>query len=275
MRRLPWVSLVPLLAAGGCTSATISGVLTDGLLKKPIAEQRIIAKASSDSASLSCMAFEATTDAEGKFSMQGVCTGSAYVLSFEDDTLWVPGLEPVPDGGAEGLALEAWRARPADGLAEITTEGFDRLRTHADVKVMTIKGSEETVRFPWSSIPGGLPVIEKGEYLVLSGKKTVSTFEVVPLLRSQGVRFPEGNDWFVMDPWYYIGTTFQSDTEFQRVKAELDESKVVTKETDDQAAKYIPGDAVPAGRYAILAPDSEVVTIVDFGEPFKKPAPAE
>jgi hypothetical protein len=262
-----------LFLAVGCSSATLNGTLTDGLTGKGIAEVRLVARATSDEAGMACMAFDATTDETGAFNFEGICGGSSYTLSIKDDSWWVPGLQEVPDGGVEGLALEGWRNSSGEALYKLTADSFDGLRTHADVSVEQIKGTEEKVRFPWSSIPGGLPVIGAGEWLVLTGSKTVSNVEILPLIESGQRKFGDGETWVTMEPWYYIGTRFTDDETFERVAAQIDASKVITKTSGDRAGKYIPGDAVAPGRYAVLAPDSKTVTLVDFGK--AKPAPAE
>ncbi len=250
----------------GCSSATIDGTLKDGLTGNPIPDLRIVAKATAPDASLTCQAFEATTGADGAFRIEGACTGTGYALSLGDDAWWVPDLQEIPDGGASGLDLVAWRNAPGRGLYKIDKDGgFHSLRTHADVKSEKILGSEEKVRFPWPSIPGNIPVIAKGEWLVMVGPAVVDHYEIIPLVQSGERKFGDAETWVTMQPWYYIGTRFTDDRTFERVAATIDGSKVVEKRAGERAGKYVPGEAVAEGRYAVLAPDSRTVTLVDFG----------
>ena len=48
------ISLALLVSFTGCSKAVIGGTLTDGLTNQPVAEQRLVIKADSDSASLTC-----------------------------------------------------------------------------------------------------------------------------------------------------------------------------------------------------------------------------
>lgn len=259
------------LVLGGCSSAAIDGTLTDGLTKKGVSDVRIVAKATSPDASMTCQAFETTTGADGSFAIDGACTGTAYALSLGDDSWWVPDLAEVPDGGATGLALEAWRSSQGSGVYKLSGDSFDGVRTAADVKSETILNTEEKVRFPWPTVPSKVPLVKADEHLVLVGPKTVDTFEILPLIKSETRKFGNKESWVTMDPWYYIGVKFTDDETFERVTATVDESKIISKKAGERAVKYVPGSAVEEGRYVVLAPDSKVVTIVDFGKTWKAP----
>ena len=259
----------------GCSSAPIDGTLTDGLTSNGIADVRVVAKATSPDASLTCQAFETNTGADGSFTIDGACTGTAYALSLGDDTWWVPEFPEVPDGGAQGLSLVAWRNGTGEGLYKLTADGFKPLRTHADVKSENILNTEEKVRFPWPTVPGNVPLIEAGDHLVLVGPRTVETFKIIPLIRSESRKFGDKNSWVTMDPWYYIGTRFTDDETFERVAANLDESKVILKKGGERAGRYVPGSALAEGRYVVLGEKSKTVTIVDFGKTYTGTEKAE
>lgn len=254
------------VALSACSSASVSGKLTDAITGEPLPEVRVIAQATAPDASLTCQAFEATTGADGSFTIDGLCTGTGYSIKLSDDTLWVPDLADIPDGGAADLKLEAWRNNASGGLYAIRGGEFSGLRSHADVKTEKILNSDETVRFPWPSVPGKVPLIEAGDHLVLVGPRAVDTYEILPLIKSEGRKFGDKDTWVTMEPWYYIGTKFTDDETFERVKAEIDETKVVTKKAGERSGKYVPGSAVAPGRYVVLGPESRAVTIVDFGK---------
>lgn len=264
------ISLALLVSLTGCSKAVISGTLTDGLTNQPVAEQRLVIKADSDSASLTCQAFETTTDASGAFTFGDACTGTGYTLSVGDDTWWIPEGTQIADGGAEGLALSAWRNGPGEGLYHLSGGDFNAIRTTADVRTTKIYKSEEDVRMPWDTIPARLTRIAPGEYLVINGPRTVEKMEIHPAIKSEARRFGNTSEWEDMGAWTYIGVRFEDDTTFERVAAKLDDSKVITKAGGDRAGKYIPAEALEAGRYALLEPEGRVVTLLDVG-----PAPAE
>ncbi len=255
----------------GCSSASIEGTLTDGLTGAPVAETRLVAKAVSADASMTCQAFEATTDAEGKFAIADVCTGTAYAVEVKDDTWWAPDLGEVADGGVQGLAVEVWRNSKGSGLYHLAGSDFNAVRTSADVKSDPILKSDVKVRYP-NTVPKRVTRIASGEYLVMVSTQSVDTLQIVPLIKSGERHFGNDESKVTMDPWSYIGIRFEDDTTFEEVQAVIDDSKVKEKKAGDRAGRYISGDALPAGRYAVLAEKGRTVTIVDFGAEVAEPA---
>jgi hypothetical protein len=68
-----------------------------------------------------------------------------------------------------------------------------------------------------------------------------------------------------------VGVNFVSDTEIERKTTTVDEAKVVTKTKDAHTARYMGGDSVAPGRYAIVKDGGKRGWIVDFGEAGKNP----
>ena len=257
------ISVGASLALVGCSSAEIDGKLVDGLTGKGISEVRVIAKAVSADVSMTCQAFDATTDENGQFNLSGVCTGTAYMLSLGDDTWWVPELKPVDDGGAVGLELTAWRNTDGEAIFRLAGDQFEGLKTHADVKADKIGDTEEVVRYPWPRIPASLPSIGPGEHLVMVGKETVGSWEILPLF--DAANKVQLGEW-TMEPWSYIGVKFgDTEKDWERVASPVDRSKVIVQETESRAGMYVPSEAVPPGRYAVLGPKSRTVSLVMFG----------
>ena len=254
---------VVMVLATGCGGGNAEGVLTDAISGEGIAEMRMIARATSPDASLTCKTFEGTTDASGAFTITGLCGGTAYELSTADDQLWMPDAEPVPDGGAAGLALQAWVASEGSGVYKLSGRTLSGVRSASDLKRETLIDSEEQVAYP-SRIPGKVELIAEGEHLVLLGKNTIANQEIAPLIRT-GERKFAGE--ITMQPWSFIGVKFTDDTAVEKVTASVDAGKMTEKSGEDRAARYIAHDALPAGRYAGYDPkkDRGVVTIVDFG----------
>ena len=217
---------------------------------------------------MSCKAFEATTDDAGAFKFTGLCAGTTYELSAADDQLWFPNLEPVPDGGATGLSLQAWVASEGSGIYKLSDRSLSGVRSASDLKHETLIDTEETVGYP-SRIPGKVALIGDGEHLVLLGKDTIANQVIVPLVRS-GERKFAGE--ITMQPWSFIGVKFTDDTVVEKVSATFDDSKVTEMESGERAAKYVAHDALPVGRYVVYDPKKKrgVVTVVDFGAPTPK-----
>jgi hypothetical protein len=235
-----------------------------------ISETRIIARAVSPDASLTCKTFEATTDGAGAFKIVGLCGGTAYTLTTSNDQFWIPDLEEVPDGGAAGLALQAWVASEGSGVYKLSGTDLSGIRSTTDLKWQTLIDSEETVGYP-ARIPGKVELIGEGEHLVLLGADSIASLQFAPLIRT-GERKFAGE--ITMQPWSFIGAKFTDDATMERVAATVDDGKVTVKEAGERGAKYVAHDALAAGRYVVYNPKKQrgVITVVDFGTPTPKRA---
>jgi len=273
MYRIAFLAVVALSV--GCGGGDAEGTLTYAMSGEGIPETRIIAKAASVDASLTCQTFEATTDANGAFKIEGLCGGTPYKLRTSNDQLWIPDLENVPDGGQAGIEIKAWVATDTNGVFKLVGGNLNPIKSTTDLKHETILDSEGvTVGYP-ARVPGKVELIGEGDHLVFLGTSTIADMTFEPLIRS-GERKFDGR--ITMQPWSFIGVKFTDDTTYEKVTATVDDGKVVSKESGERAARYYPHDALPAGRYVVYNAKKKrgVVTIVDFGKatPKREKAPA-
>lgn len=262
MPRTALVALVPLLAACNPGSA-FSGTLVDGFTDQPRADVAVLAK-SADTTDLTCQVRESRTDATGAFHLQNLCTGATYALSLGDETLMLDQSRTL-DGSAEaaaGVKLVSWRAPSGDGVYKLTDDGLSSLRSFSDVATETILESEEVVRYPTMK-PTKVVTIGNDDRLVLSGADVIARMEVHPLVADAGKRQFAGD--VSIEDHVYIGVRFASDTEWEAQAATMDASKVTLVDNGDKQVKYLPGDALPQGRYAVLGSKDKRTYVFDFG----------
>lgn len=263
MRALPLLAL----AAVACGTTPIQGTLVDGLGGAPLAGQRLLAKAM-EPVGMTCQLFEATTGPDGSFQFDKPCLSqTGYRLEPDDETLFLADVDQVAKGApGAGLQVKAWRAPGGTGLYELSNGTTTGIRTHADVKSETAYEGTTTIRYP-ATIPSedDVVVIEPGEYVVVSGPGQLDKTEFVPLIQSGPRKFGNKTAWVDMEPWWYLGVEFTSDTEFTEKTAALDTARVVHLQKGDREAWIIPSDALPQGRYAVGAKDGRRISVIDFG----------
>lgn len=260
-----WMTL---LIATGCSTVTIEGQIVDGLDKAAVAgPYRVQAKAASVDAAISCQVIDGEVDAEGKFKLEGLCSGTAYTLTTDRADLWlVEGIE-VPDGGwgEAPKGVLGYRVPADGGLYKLSKGEIEPIKTAANVAVHTIWKSTETVRAP-EAIPNALTNIGAEDYLVLVGKSAVDDLKFFPLVSYAGKRyFGDDAKSYSVDDWAIVGAKSVNDTTYEPMSAQFDAAKLVDKSRGDQKVRYIPGSALPAGRYAALKDDDKRMYLVDFG----------
>lgn len=255
----------------GCSSNAAEGVLTDALSGQPIAEQKLVAKAVGDKASLTCMAFEATTDAAGAYKLGGLCSGTSYTITPADAQWWVADGNVVPEAGAPGaMDLKAYRIPGGAGIymLDVATHATEPVRTASDLQSEPLPGGTERARYP-KNIPGNVAVLSEGKLLIFSGETYMDGVVPEPMLRTGERKFVDGTATVTIPPWYYIGLSFTSDTEFKTEKAAFDPAKI-TDVRDPNGGKnslrYVQPSALPNGRYALLKDGDRRVTMIDVGE---------
>jgi hypothetical protein len=174
------------------------------------------------------------------------------------------------------LTLEAWRAPASTGVFVLKGDKLTSIKTAADIDKETITGTTETVFYP-TMTPNKISLIDEGGHLVVSGKDLVQGLTFQPLIVHKGkVRFATGADTYVDIPDQgFIGTTFTSDTEFQRVAAQIDSAKVKDVTKGEKAYRYYAHDALPEGRYVLMRAGDKRVYIFDFGKAGAAPAVAQ
>lgn len=262
---LVWVVL------SGCSTVKVEGRVVDGLSGEPVAgPYRMRATAVQSDLAMSCQFFDTEVGADGKFTFDRLCPGTAYKLETDKEDLWLVEVDEAPDGGwGTPTDLTAWRVPKASGLYTLSKGELVALRTDADVKKETILGTEQTVRYP-NTVPTNVALVGADDYLVQVGKAAVDELKFYPLVPSGIRKFGKGDIVYTMEPWVYLGMKFSNDTTFEEVKTEFDAAKVIDKAKGDRKARYVSGAALAEGRYAILKDDDRRMTIVDFGKP---PAP--
>lgn len=264
--QLSTVALTTFVALVGCSSPGASGKLVDVINgNAPIADMRLIAEASG-SASLSCSTFEATTDANGAFKFEGLCGGTPYKLKPGNENLWLAETDEIPDGGGENIEIKAWRAPKGSGTYVLEGTELKAIKTSADIKKEPLwKSESEFAEYP-ATLPKSPALIPADGYLVLVGDRAVDQTKFWPLIASGERKFGSPTTTKItMDPWSYIGISFTDDETFERKTAELDESKIVKKDGEERKVAWIPGSALPAGRYAMHKEGDARTTVIDFG----------
>lgn len=272
MRHLPAMLLS--LGLTACTvSGTYSGTITDAMTGNPRGDIRVVAK-SEGSTDLTCMAKEATADASGTFKLEKLCAGNNYALTLSDDTLLVED-PPTVDGGAQvdGAQIKTWRAPAGSGIYILKGDELSMVRTFTDVKYETkVDDPAMKVAYPYSKPTKLTYVVEPGSYFVISGQSNVDRLKWQPLIADPGKRtFVDGS----IENHAWVGVRFNSDTEWEKVEAQLDASKIKTVQSGERIVQYIPADALPEGRYTLFGENDNRMFIVDFGKSQDQPAPAE
>lgn len=261
--RLLAATLSLLLSA--CGGTTVEGKVVDGMTGEPIGGYKIVAKATSEDASLTCQFKEAEVAEDGTFKLLDLCGGTPYHLEPDREDVWLAEVNEVPDGGFGGpTELKAWRAPKGPGLYKLSGGEIEPLQTAADVKREQIRGTETKVRYP-STVPNKVPLVAPGDHLVLVGKGTIEETKLFPLIKSGERVFGDAGTKVTMQPWVYVGVEFQDDKTFEEVEAEIDSSKFLEKSKDSRMARWIPGSAVKEGRYAALKEGDRRMYILDFG----------
>ncbi len=248
---------ISLMLLSACTRGTLTGTVTDALSGEPAVGLRVIAKAP-QATDLTCMALEATTDATGHFAIQNVCANDTYDLS-SGDSMWVlQGATTIEGGAAEAtpLAYDAWMTPEGSSVYFLVDGELQMQKTVSDVSSATIHRSDppQPVRFPetklktWTQLPAGA-------YLVITGAN-MDQLKLHPVLESPEVRFSPDREgithWSLGKEWDYIGIQMDEKGKFELKTIEADGSMVKEVTTAERSGRFIPTEALPAGRYALL-----------------------
>lgn len=265
MRMLTLSFLPALLVVGvGCAEKTAQGTLVDGVTADPIGEMRMIATATT-STPASCSVLETHTDKAGKFEFKGLCADVTYDLKPENENYWLADGHTLTVG--QDLELKAYQAPSGSGIYRLLDGELAVVPTHADIKTESVLDDDtQTVSYP-VVLPKKPVVVPPNGYLVLTGEN-IGSMEFHPLIASDERKFGSTKSTLVtMKPWSYIGVAFESDTKLERKEATLDTSKVVEKKDDERSGMWIPGDALPPGRYVIHKDGATRTTVLEFGKP--------
>lgn len=238
------------------------GVLNNGMGGSPLGAVRIVAKASPIPPDLTCQVREATTAADGTFTLTDLCRKQNYVMSIPAPTLQMEGNTVVAATEGEGaIEHRAWRSPDGHGVYRLQGESIASLPTFADVASDVAKDGT-TVRYPEMKPTGKVITIGKGDFLVLAGKRTIQKMQLHPLV-AQPERVRLERD--IIRDHVFIGVSFDGAGTPTQQKAVIDDSKVTEVLIRGEGMRFMAHDAVPAGRYALLGDEDARVTILDFG----------
>lgn len=262
-----FVLLVPFLAVACTQFGGFQGRVVDGLTGKPIEGFRVVAR-SQGAPSVECGLFEATTGADGTYKYDKLCVGIEYAVSPAEKDHYVTDL-PKANVQAGQVAsapgdMKAWLLPPDIGMFVFAGGTYTPLRANADVKRVFLWESQETARMP-ATLPKSEPQVAPDAWLVLQGDRYLEKIRFLPLIKSGERKFGKKGEEEITEPWHYVGLEFTSDTEYKRVEATIDPSKVVDLSAGESRIRFIRGDAVPPGHYAALADMDRRMTILTFG----------
>jgi len=236
----------------------------DAISGQALADIRLLAKSEPMSSDLTCQIFEATTGPDGSFSFEGLCGSDTYNVEPSMKFMLLDGIEQITGGVQATTTVETkvWRA-PGAGVYILDGEAMKKQSTLADVESKNVLDSEELAWFP-TTLPSKLNKVEPGQFLMISGKRNVEKLHFLPLIES-GVRvFGTSAEKDEDEAWTYIGIRFESDTEFERVQATPAADKVLEVKQGDRQVHYVPGDALPAGQYALWETEGRRTYMLEF-----------
>jgi hypothetical protein len=261
--KLPYLALALLFL--GCIEAPATGLIIDGMTQEPISGLRIVARAQ-EPTGMTCQVMESTSDDQGVYVFKKACSGIPYSLESGDKTFFLAGAPRFVGGepSETPLSISAWRSPPGNGVYVLRGSEILAMRQAAKVTELTLWKSTEKVQYP-ETIPDRLPAISADDFLIIAGAKHIKRLVLHPLIKhAEKLRFGSRNYYSDMDPWSYIGRRFVSKDKHEAVAAQLDESKVINILEDKRALRYIPGNALPNGTYALLAPGDSRVYLMEF-----------
>jgi hypothetical protein len=251
--------LVTVCGCGG--SSGYSGQLVNGMNGESLNGVRIVARSSPPSTDLTCQVREVTSDESGGFAFSDLCRDQSYVLTVPTPNLHLSGTNTIASGESTEVAKHsAWRSPDGSGIFRLSEDKVQPIPTFADVaRDKALDGSP--VLYPDMKPTGRVITIAAGDHLIISGKNWVKRQQLKPLISDEKrQRLASG---FITNH-VYIGLKFDGG-KVQRVDAELDSSKVTDVLIRGEGVRFIAHDALPEGRYALMAEDDQRVTILDFG----------
>jgi len=244
------IFLSSFLAIGCAPKGSFDGKLIDPVTGKPRVGVTMLMMAPT-SPSPACMEIEAVTGDDGAFHMDGLCADGVYTIAARDKSFVLEAIGEVPGGvlSAETIEVKGWPVPNAPGLHTFDGEGFAKHREGPKIGVERIWKSEEDVVYP-DTLPTKVVNIANDEWLVFYGAKFTERFTLEPMFFHDAyIRLGTPDYYARSEPWWYVGTQFESESVFTRVEAQLDSSKVLTLDQGDTHVRFVKGDAVPNGFY--------------------------
>jgi hypothetical protein len=240
MAHRQWGLVVGAALAVACSQdGPLEGLVSDGLTGQGLASVRLLAKAPDD-APLRCRAFEATTDAMGRFVIPAACAEVRYTFSDTRGARVLVGGEGAVVG--EAASMTAWWSPPRDGVYLLNKDGASE-PVNGGLELRAERKGEVDVRAP-VSLPTVSPTWREGAWLVLAPDTAVT---VEPLVDAAG--------------WAWVGMESADGVVFTPRAASLDRAKAKSAEVAGRALVYLPYGALPEGRY-VLSSGGEVRLLV-------------
>lgn len=255
-------SLAAVVLSGCSAGGSYEGVLVDGISGEARAGVTLVAKAPTSS-DLTCQAIETATDPTGKFTLANTCKGDTYTLKITDETLLLANAGDIMGGeqSTGAIELQAWRAPAGSGVYILHDDALKEIRTYSDVGKDKLEDGT-VVRYP-SRAPGKVTAVPEGGFLVMAGEDLNKRMKLHSLIEDKSQRkFADG---LSIEAYGYVGGTFNDQGGFDLAAVTVAEPKVKSVAAEGRHVRYLPHDAVPAGRYVILGETDSRLRVVDFG----------
>lgn len=276
--------LAALALSTACKSTgTFQGKLVDANTGAPRANERVIARATGGN-DMTCQTRDATTGADGSFTLIETCADLTYALEAADRTLALDAPVSfqggVPSAGSQDVKV--WRAPRGDGVFVIADDKITEITKAADVYWEPVfpdptKTDTYEKALYASSLPDPLIKVPAGGFLAISGSENLDTLKIHPLIaHAAGVQFPhpekaEKGAMATVSGASWVGLTFRNDkvsstADIEHMDAKIDASKVKELKGDTWATRIIPAEAMANGHYAILADGDSRMYLLAVGD---------
>jgi hypothetical protein len=262
------LAVLALATLAGCTkTGSVNGRVVDAISGKAVGDIKVNATATVKPKSPSCNTFETLAQKDGTFTINGLCEGVTYRLGSLEKTRFISGPEVAGGVPADKVVdAKAWFLPLAENIYLATGGEPAQIRQNVVIGSSKILDSQDEVLYP-KEFPKGIKVITPGTYLLVNGKTRNEKIQLLPVLESGERKFGTTKAPEKSEPWWYIGVRFNSDTEVEKVEAQVDKAKIVELKDDTRHATFYAYDAVPAGYYMLMAPKETRAYLVRFGEP--------
>ena len=250
MRKVLFLS--SFLAIGCAPKGSFDGKLVDPITGKA-RPGAVMVMLSPTNPSPACMEIEATTGDDGSFHVDGLCANGDYTLSSRDKTFIIEDIGAVTGGvlATETVTVNGWPYPSGAGFYTFDGAEFAKHREIAKIGVEKLWKSEEDVVYP-DTLPTKVVNVPSDKWLVFSGAKFTERMSFEPLIYHDAyIRLGKPGYYTRSEPWWYVGTEFESESEWTRVEASIDSAKVKSLDQGDTHLRFLPGDAVPNGFYVM------------------------
>ena len=259
------VAVLSVLLAVGCTpKGSFQGKLVHAITGQPVGGKSLTLKSDPPAPDLSCQTFTTRTDDAGVFTVDALCGDASYKIEAADKEILLDGPESVKGSevAAQPTEIKVWPSPPT-GVYLMTDGSLTKQAASWKVEGKNILDSQEQVFFP-TELPSEAIRVGPGQYLVLSGDRTIESLRIQPLVDSGPRTFGTSRERDKDEAWSYIGVKFASDTEFERVEVTAKADRVLEVKKNGTQVRYVEGTALPAGKYTIMPKGGKRAYILEF-----------